>query len=110
MITYGPYKINVKDMNQDGYKDIIVQMTRIFEPPLTYWPMLHVYYCGPVLDSIPDQIVNKPEGASKYWGSRVTLIKDFDGDGDEELAVMILTSFIQSHGELSISIRLRMVL
>jgi len=86
-ITYGPHSIIIKDMNQDGYKDIILSITRnTLTPPFLYFPMLHVYYCGPVLDSIPDQIVNKPEGASKYWGSRVTLIKDFDGDGDEELA------------------------
>ena len=85
-ITYGPKKIIVKDINQDGYKDIIVAMTRIFEPPLTYWAMLHVYYCGPVLDSIPDQIVYKPEGASDGWGLEVTWIKDLDGDGIEEIA------------------------
>ncbi|HOJ18272.1 MAG TPA: T9SS type A sorting domain-containing protein [Ignavibacteriaceae bacterium] len=86
-ITYGPKKIIVKDINRDGYKDIIVAMTRITQtPPFIYTAMLHVYYCGPVLDSIPDQIVNSPDGASKEWGLGVTLIKDFNGDGIEELA------------------------
>jgi hypothetical protein len=31
--TYGPKKIIVKDINRDGYKDIIVAMTRIRNLP-----------------------------------------------------------------------------
>ena len=82
--TTGPRVIIAPDINKDGFKDIIISVVRVNPAGA----VLIVYYGGSQLDSIPDQIVNQPvgEGASMGWASKVTLIKDFDGDGKEELA------------------------
>ena len=69
------------DINNDGYNDLLVSMV-----PNGGAARILVYYCGTILDSIPDQIMNLPDGASYNYGFTTTLIKDFDGDGNEELA------------------------
>ena len=82
--TTGPRVIIAPDINKDGFKDIIISVVRVNPAG----GVLLVYYGGPILDSIPDQMVNQPigEGASLGWASELTLIRDFDGDGNQELA------------------------
>jgi len=82
--TTGPRVIIAPDINKDWFKDIIISVVRVNPAG----GVLLVYYGGPILDSIPDQMVNQPigEGASLGWASELTLIRDFDGDGNQELA------------------------
>jgi len=79
--TTGPRRVIATDVNKDGWKDIIVSTIGI-----NSGAVLLVCYGGPLLDSIPNQIAKRPEGSSNGWGWDVELVKDFDGDGNEELA------------------------
>jgi hypothetical protein len=75
------------DINKDGYKDIILSaLTSIFGGDPRDNNVL-IYYGGPQLDSIPDQIMEKPNGASRGYGINMEVLNDFNGDGVEELAI-----------------------
>ncbi len=75
------------DINKDDYKDIILSaLTSIFGGDPRDNNVL-IYYGGPQLDSIPDQIMEKPNGASRGYGINMEVLNDFNGDGVEELAI-----------------------
>ncbi|HPO57168.1 MAG TPA: hypothetical protein PKY46_14315, partial [Ignavibacteriaceae bacterium] len=68
------------DINKDGYKDIILSaLTSIFGGDPRDNNVL-IYYGGPQLDSIPDQIMEKPNGASRGYGINMEVLNDFNGD------------------------------
>jgi hypothetical protein len=75
--------IKTLDVNNDGKLDIIISSSIA---PNSNTKIIKVYYGGPKLDTIPDLQFSGPPG-SKFWGSSLYILKDFDGDGHSELVV-----------------------
>jgi hypothetical protein len=65
-----------KDVNGDGYPDLIVGAEGD----------AYVYLGGPNMDNVPDWILSAPAGAA-HFGYRVALIGDHNGDGFADMVV-----------------------
>jgi hypothetical protein len=65
-----------KDVNGDGYPDLVVGAT----------DHAYVFLGGPSMDNAPDWILNAPAGAV-HFGFRVALIGDHNGDGFADMVV-----------------------
>lgn len=74
--------IKALDVNNDGKLDIILNSINISTGKVN----VRVYYGGSILDTIPDLEFSGPAG-SKFLGSSLNILKDFDGDGHSELVV-----------------------
>jgi hypothetical protein len=76
--------ITTIDINHDGKFDIAI----CYYDPETYAPDLEIYLGGKLLDTIPDLHLPKPACASKWWGSGLYTLPDFNGDGYNDLLLM----------------------
>ena len=69
------------DLNNDNYKDIVVSA---LDSSWTFH--VNVFYGGALLDNQRDLVFNGPEGSKQYAGI-MHVMKDFNGDGKEELVI-----------------------
>ena len=73
------------DINSDGINDIIIT-TGIYRRDIGYHFAgdIRIFYGGNILDTVPNLIYNPPQGSSNNFG-QMHLLKDFNGDGRNEL-------------------------
>ena len=81
--TYGIANFTTADVNHDGKADIIIGYYS-FD---TDSARVEIYFGGAQLDTIPDVHLPNPPGSSNFWGQHMYPIKNFSGDGCEDLVI-----------------------
>ncbi|MCK4576149.1 FG-GAP repeat protein, partial [candidate division WOR-3 bacterium] len=69
------------DVNGDGITDLAVGAPTA----PGYFPRISIYYGGAEFDTVPDVKIYNP-GGEPYYGNPISLMKDINGDGYDDLA------------------------
>ncbi len=85
----------IGDFNADGYPDLAIGVR---QDPLNIYEAVYIYYGGPAFDTDPDLIIpgepqnqngycDGPGEAMTFFGGRIISLTDFNGDGNDDIAV-----------------------
>jgi len=91
------------DVNDDGYKDLIVGAYGAHVPPVGYLAgKVYIYFGGPSFDTIPDVILNGGHcNDQEGFGSDIGQSADVNGDGYDDIIIGART-FGANNGRLYI--------
>ncbi len=91
-VGYYPLSIEIGDINNDGLKDIVIAGAASIE---IYWANQTSFF-----NSTNMKTIEAPGGSSYSWYDNL-LIEDFDGDGELEIAVEVISNVDETTGNVA---------